>query len=87
MLSYVQALVANNQFPAAEKLAYELIGKEKAYTPIYDLLYLYYVKQNRLDDGERLLKLKTANNLKTPPISSSLLLTITFPAAARTWML
>jgi tetratricopeptide (TPR) repeat protein len=62
VLSYVQALVADNQFLAAEKLAYQLIDKEKAYSPIYDLLYLYYAKQNRLEEGERLLKLKVANN-------------------------
>ncbi|HLH43410.1 MAG TPA: tetratricopeptide repeat protein [Bryobacteraceae bacterium] len=65
VLAYVQALVADHRFPEAEKLAYELIGKEKEYSPIYDLLYLYYAKQNRLDDGERLLKLKVANNPKT----------------------
>jgi tetratricopeptide (TPR) repeat protein len=62
VLSYVQALAADNQFAAGEKVAYELIDKEKTYAPIYDLLYLYYARANRLDDGERLLKLKAANN-------------------------
>ncbi|HEX5431537.1 MAG TPA: tetratricopeptide repeat protein, partial [Bryobacteraceae bacterium] len=59
---YFQALAANNQFPEAEKLAMGLIERNKTYAPIYDLLYLAYTRQNRLDDGEKILKLKIANN-------------------------
>lgn len=62
VVSYFQALIANNQFPAAEKLAQDLIEKDKTYSPIYDLLYYAYTRQNRLDDGEKVLKLKVANN-------------------------
>jgi tetratricopeptide (TPR) repeat protein len=64
VLVYLQALEADGQFAAGEKLAYQLIDKAKTYAPIYDTLYYYYVKQNRLDDGERILKLKVANNPK-----------------------
>ncbi|MBV8846245.1 MAG: tetratricopeptide repeat protein, partial [Bryobacterales bacterium] len=62
ILSLVQALAENKQFDQGEKLAYQLIDKEKSYSPIYDYLYYAYAQQNRLADAERLLKLKTANN-------------------------
>ena len=62
VLVYFQALVLNNQFPEAEKLAQELIAKEKTYSPIYDLLYVQYARQNNPAAAEALLKLKVANN-------------------------
>jgi tetratricopeptide (TPR) repeat protein len=62
VLSYVQALAANNQFSDGEKLAYALIDKEKSYAPMYDYLYYTYTQQHRLADAERLLKLKASNN-------------------------
>ncbi len=64
VLVYFQALVADNQFAKGEKLALDLIGKEKTYAPIYDLLYLEYTKQNRLEDGEHVLRMKADNNPK-----------------------
>jgi predicted Zn-dependent protease len=62
VVQYFQALTALNRFPEAEKLAYQLIDKDKTYSPIYDLLYTQYARLNRIDDGERLLKLKSDNN-------------------------
>ncbi len=64
VVSYFQALALDNQFPEAEKLAYQLIDSNKSYSPMYDLLYYAYTRQNRSDDGEKLLKLKVANNPK-----------------------
>jgi tetratricopeptide (TPR) repeat protein len=64
VLAYFQALIANNQAAEGEKLALELLQKEKTYSPVYDLLYLQYAKEGRLDDGEKLLKLKADNNPK-----------------------
>ena len=61
-MAYFQALVANKQGPEAEKLAKDLIPREKAFGPMYDLLYLYYARENRIPDAEELLKLKAANN-------------------------
>lgn len=61
-VSYFEALVMDNKFPEAEKLAESLIAKEKTYAPMYDYLYLQYRRMNRSDDAERLLKLKIANN-------------------------
>jgi tetratricopeptide (TPR) repeat protein len=62
VLSYCQALTANNQFPEAEKLARDLIAKEKAYAPIYDFLYVQYARQNKINDAEQVLRLKVENN-------------------------
>lgn len=64
VLAYFQALAMNGQFPEAEKAAHDLIEKEKSFAPMYDLLYLQYVRQNRMSDAEQILKLKVANNPK-----------------------
>ena len=66
VLSYFQALTANKQFPEAEKLAIAFLQKEKSYGAMYDLLYLEYTRQNRLADGEKLLRLKMDNNPTNP---------------------
>jgi tetratricopeptide (TPR) repeat protein len=39
-----------------------LIAKEKTYSPMYDLLYVQYARQNNVAAAEDLLKLKVANN-------------------------
>lgn len=62
VLPLVQVLFQDQQNEAAEKLAKELIEKQKSYGPMYDTLYLYYVRNNRIDQGEELLKKKIANN-------------------------
>ena len=60
--TYFLTLANMNQFPEAEKLARQLIAKDKTFATMYDLLYLYYIRLNRLDDAEQLYKLKTENN-------------------------
>ncbi len=62
VLSLVQTLFQDQQNDTAEKFAKELIEKQKTYGPIYDVLYLYYVRNNHPDLGEELLKKKIANN-------------------------
>lgn len=64
IVPYVQALSAVNRFPEAEKLAYQMIDKDKTYGNIYDILFAEYARLHRLDDAERILKLKTSNNPK-----------------------
>ena len=64
VLPLVQSLLGDNQTQEAEKLARSLIDKQKTYTPIYDLLYLFYLRNNRLEDAEAILKAKVANNPK-----------------------
>lgn len=62
MLVYFQALVANQQSEDAERVARELISQDKTYSPIYDLLYAKYRQEDRVKDGEDLLRLKLNNN-------------------------
>jgi tetratricopeptide (TPR) repeat protein len=60
----VQTLMETGQSQEAEKMALELVAKEKTYAPAYDVLYAYYYNANRLADAENILKLKVANNPK-----------------------
>ena len=61
-LSLTQALIADDQFSAGEKLGLELIRKDKAFGSIYDVLYMRYFEANRLADAEAILKAKVDNN-------------------------
>ena len=61
VLEFVQALMTEGRGPEAERLALELISRERAYGPIYDILYQYYARQNRVADAEELLKKKVDN--------------------------
>ena len=58
----VQLLMSQNEAPEAEKLAKELIQRNKTYDKIYDVMYSYYIRSKRVDDAEALLKQKIANN-------------------------
>jgi len=62
VLTLVQAMSATGRFADAERLAKEMIGRDKAYGQIYDVLYLEYVKRNKPEQAEEILKLKAANN-------------------------
>jgi tetratricopeptide (TPR) repeat protein len=63
-MAYFQALVASQQGVEAEKLAWDVIGKNKTYAPMYDLLYADYMSQNKLTEAEQVMKLKVENNPK-----------------------
>ncbi len=65
VLVLVQTLGANDRWDEAEKLARELIAKNKNYNPIYNVLYTRLAQQKRLDEAEALLKLQVANDPKT----------------------
>jgi|HubBroStandDraft_1064217.scaffolds.fasta_scaffold83769_2 tetratricopeptide (TPR) repeat protein len=62
VLELAQTLMVDRQFERAEALARELISKEKTYAPIYDWLYVYYLRTNRAQLAEDLLKQKVENN-------------------------
>ena len=63
-LNLALILTEMGRFPEAEKLANALIQKEKDYLPTYMFLYIQYVKLNRLDDAENMLKAQVENNPK-----------------------
>jgi tetratricopeptide (TPR) repeat protein len=60
----VQTLFEQGNYPEAEKNALELISRDKAYGPIYDVLYNFYSTAGRAADAENIAKLKVANNPK-----------------------
>jgi tetratricopeptide (TPR) repeat protein len=62
VMVYFTALVYNNQFAEAEKLANDFIDKNKTDTSMYDLLYVQYARRNNVAAAEALLKQKVANN-------------------------
>src|SRR5579883_2686720 len=63
-VAYFGALVANQQAPDAEKLARSVIDQHKDFAPMYDVLYVQYMRQNKPADAEAVLKLKVDNNPK-----------------------
>lgn len=59
-----QVLANDKRFDEAEKLARDMIAKDKTYAPMYDLLYLLYARRNMADEAEKVLRLKVDNNPK-----------------------
>ncbi len=53
---------AVNRPAEAEKMARELLAKEKAYLPMYELLYAKLARAGRLAEAEELLKTEIRNN-------------------------
>jgi predicted Zn-dependent protease len=51
-LPLVQALIASDQGAEGEKLARAMIQKDGTFAPIYDVLYAYYMRNNRPADAE-----------------------------------
>lgn len=62
VLQYFTALIYDDRFPDAEKLAMDFINKNKSDPRMYDLLYLQYARRNNPPAAEALVKLKVANN-------------------------
>jgi tetratricopeptide (TPR) repeat protein len=62
VLALVQALLADKRPEEALKYANGLIERQKTYGPMYDLVYLYDIRNNLPEQGEELLKKKIQNN-------------------------
>jgi tetratricopeptide (TPR) repeat protein len=57
-------LIQDGQVQEGERLAVDLIARQKTYGPIYDLLHGFYVTANRLPEADSVLKTKVDNNPK-----------------------
>jgi tetratricopeptide (TPR) repeat protein len=66
VLPLVQSLQSIGQSAEAEKLGKDLIEKHKDFLAMYDVLYMSYLRAQRTEDAEAILKLKAANNPKDP---------------------
>jgi tetratricopeptide (TPR) repeat protein len=62
VMGWTQALLQDGQAEDGERLALQLIEKDKTYGPVYDLLYQHYMAANRRGDAENILKTKVNNN-------------------------
>lgn len=62
VVGWVQALFQDGKSTDAEALAPRLIAADKAYQPIYETLYRYYMSANRMEDAARILRTRTLNN-------------------------
>jgi tetratricopeptide (TPR) repeat protein len=62
----VRVLIQNGQVQEGEKLAKELIDRQKDYGAAYDALYDFYATHQRMADAENILKAKVRNNPKEP---------------------
>jgi tetratricopeptide (TPR) repeat protein len=62
VLTLVQTMFAAQQNEAGEKLARHLIESRKAFAPIYDALYIHFLRGNRPDLAEQVLERKISNN-------------------------
>lgn len=65
-LPLFQALSLSNRADDAEKLAREVIVRDKTFGQMYDLLYAEYMRTNRLTEAEQVLKQKTEANPNQP---------------------
>ena len=64
VLAYTQALMAKGRYDEANKLAMDLIAKSKDFGPIYDVLYVEYIRRNLPAEAEKIRRLKADNNPK-----------------------
>jgi tetratricopeptide (TPR) repeat protein len=62
VLPLVQSLMADGQGAEAEKMGRDLIAKRKDFLPMYDVLYVAYVRSGRINEAEQILKQKADNN-------------------------
>lgn len=61
-LTLVQTLFAAKRDEEAEKLAAGVLDRQKTFEPLYDTLYVHYMRTNRPELGEQVLQRKIAAN-------------------------
>lgn len=62
LIALVQALAADNRFDEAEKLARKAIQDNKSFAGLYDVLYVEFIKRNRIADAEAVVREKVEAN-------------------------
>jgi len=60
----IQNLMLTGQGKEGERLGLDLIARQKAYGPIYNVMYEWYLNENRPADAENMLKARVSNNPK-----------------------
>ena len=62
VLTLVQTMFVAGRNEAGEKLANQLMERRKAFAPMYDALYIHYLRSNRGELAEQVLEKKITNN-------------------------
>jgi tetratricopeptide (TPR) repeat protein len=62
MMGWTEVLLRDGQGQEGERIALQLIEKDKTFGPVYDLLFQYYMSVKRRADAENILKTKVGNN-------------------------
>jgi tetratricopeptide (TPR) repeat protein len=63
-MQLAHSLSARGEFPQAEQLYLKIIERDKTYQYAYTDLYKLYASQNRIEEGEKILKQAIQNNPK-----------------------
>ncbi len=58
----IQNLIVTGHGVEAERLALDLVARQKSYGEIYNVLYGWYLKNNRPAEAENILRTKVSNN-------------------------
>jgi tetratricopeptide (TPR) repeat protein len=61
-LALLKPMLQSGRHAEAENLALATIERNKAFGPLYDVLYLHYLALGRQDDAEQLIRRKAADN-------------------------
>ena len=65
-LTLVQTLFAAKRDVEAESLAFEQLDRHKAFAPLYDAMYVHYMRGSRPELAEQILQRRVANNPTHP---------------------
>jgi len=63
-MAYMQTLAGAGRVDDAEKLGYEMVARNPGAIAVYDVLYLLYIRQNKVAEAEKILRLKVEKNPK-----------------------
>jgi tetratricopeptide (TPR) repeat protein len=62
VIPLVQVFIATERYAESERWALKFIDHDKTYEPMYNLLYMQYMRTGRAHDAEAILKDKVSNN-------------------------
>ena len=65
-LTLVQTLFAARRDKEGERLGSDELDRQKTFTPLYDALYVHYMRGNRPEPAEQILHRRIANNPRQP---------------------
>jgi len=68
VMIYMQTLAGTGHIEEAQKLGYDMLNSNPAALNVYDVLYVIYAKQGKVDEAEKLLQTKVQKNPKNAEV-------------------